>query len=359
VNHARHDRDQASKSQTLRTDLATLARERMNRRTFIAGSTSAGLLASAAGWLRSANAQPPNTPVIGLLDGAWGSRVVPEISRALRENGFVESKHFRYAHSRWNGSEFQIDQIAKHAAEFVGRQVALIIAFSDKAALAAKSATDTTPIVFLANDPLAVGLVSNADRPGGNLTGSSHFNSGLIAKRIEIARELVPAANLVVLVSDPSNAPAHDIEMREAGSACEALGVELTTIAWTGERGIESELVTLPRERKAVMVFGDGLPFLVRPSYLAYMAKLYGFPAIHGDRWAAEDGGLASFGNRFGDGGYHMGVCVARVLRGERPGDMPVRQIAGRELVINRWVAKSRGMNIPATLLARADEVID
>jgi putative ABC transport system substrate-binding protein len=330
----------------------------MNRRTFIAGS-AAGLLASAAGWLRAANAQPQNMPVIGLLDGAWGSRVVPEISRALRENGFLEGKHFRYAHSRWNGSELQVAQIAKHAAEFVERQVALIIAFSDKAALAAKSATSTTPVIFLANDPVAIGLVKDPDRPGGNLTGSAHLNSGLIAKRIEIARELVPATKLVFLVSDPGNTPAHDAEVREARSACEALGLELAIIAWTGEGGIEPELVTLPRDREAVLVFGDGLPFLVRSSYLAYMARLYGFAAVHGDRWATEDGGLASFGTRFGDGGYHMGVCVARVLRGERPGDMPVRQINGRELVINRWVAKSPRMPIPATLLARADEVID
>ena len=149
----------------------------MKRRTFIAGSTSAGVLACAAGWLRGATAQQQNLPVIGLLDGAWGNRVRAGVSRGLRDNGLVHGKHLRLEFSRWNGSEFQLDQIASHATELVRRQVALILAFSNKAALAAKAATNTIPIIFLADDPLAIGLVSSLDRPGGNLTGVARLTA--------------------------------------------------------------------------------------------------------------------------------------------------------------------------------------
>lgn len=331
----------------------------MKRRTFIAGATAAGLSAATAGWLRAETVQPQTTPVIGLLDGAWGNRVRAGVSRGLRESGFDHGKHFRFEFSRWNGSEFQQDQIAAHAAELVKRQVALILAFSNKAALAARTATSTTPIIFLADDPVATGLVNSLDRPGGNLTGVARLYSGLMAKRIEIARQLLPAANLVVVATDPTNLPAHQVEVREARAASEAHGFELRIITWTGERSIEAGLAELPRNRKAVLVTGDGLPFFVRGAYLAYVATLYGVSTIHGLREAVDEGGLASLGTRYEDGGYQMGVLAARVLGGDRPADLPVRQIAGVELVINRWVAKSRGLPIPAELLARADEVVD
>ena len=340
-------------------DLAALA-QGINRRTFITGSTSTGLLAGVGGWLHRATAQSQILPVIGLLDGAWGNRVRAGVGRALiRENGLVGGKHYRGESSRWNGSEFQQDQIAKHATELVRRRVALILAFSNKAALAAKTATSNIPIIFLAEDPVGIGLVDSLDLPGGNLTGVARLTSGLMTKRIEIARQLVPAADLVVLATDPTNMPAYDIEVREARAASAANGFELTIIAWTGERSIEAELGELPRDRKAVLVTGDGLPFYIRDAYLAYIVTLYGASAIHGHREAVDQGGLASFGTRFEDGGYQMGLSAARVLRGERPADLAVRQTTGAELVINRWVAKIAGASIPAELLARADEVID
>jgi putative tryptophan/tyrosine transport system substrate-binding protein len=326
----------------------------MDRRGFFAGSASAGLVA--AGWLRAADAQQPNRPMIGLLDGVWG-HVKGEVGRGLRENGIGR---FKFEFSRWPpGSGYQVDYIARYAALLVEQQVGVILACSNKPALAAKSVTDTIPIVFLADDPVANGLVDRLDRPGGNLTGAAIVVSGLTAKRIELIRQLVPTTELVVLVTDPTNAPTHDVEVREAQAAVTALGLELSTIAWTGEHLIEPELAALPRDRKAVLVFGAGLPFIVNHALSAYLATRYGFPAIHGVREAVESGGLISFGTRFADGGYQMGVCAARILKGDKPADLPVRQITGTELVINPRAAKSLGIRIPAALLGSADEVID
>jgi putative ABC transport system substrate-binding protein len=333
----------------------------MNRRKFMGGSASLGLLAgSDPGWLRAARAQQQNLPVIGFLDGVWG-HLNAEVGRGLRENGFGKGRGFKFEFSRWTGkrSEFQADQMANYAAELVKRRVAVILAYSTKAALAAKTVTDTTPIIFLADDPVGSGLVDSLNRPGGNLTGAAAPVSGLIAKRIEILRELFPMKNLVVLVSDPTNQPAHDIEIGEAQSAAKALGLQLSIIAWTGEHDFEIELAELPRDRKAVLIFGGGLPFFVWRDHLDYLAARYQIPAMHGFREAAEDGGLASFGTRFADGGHLMGVYAARVLKGDKPADLPVQQITRTEFVINLWKAKSLGLRIPATLLARADEVIE
>jgi putative tryptophan/tyrosine transport system substrate-binding protein len=329
----------------------------VNRRDFIGGSASLGLLAGCGpGWLCAARAQPQNLPLIGFLDGVWG-HLNAQVGRGFTENGGRGNIEF----SGWTGkrSDFQADQMAKYAAELVKRQVAVILAFSTRAALAAKTVTNTTPMVFLADDPVAAGLVDSLDRPGGNLTGAAGPVSGLIAKRIEIVRELFPMKNLVVLVSDPTNKPAHDIEVSEAQAAAKALGLQLSIIAWTGEHDFEIELVALPRDRKAVLIFGGGLPFLVWGAHLDYLAARYQIPAIHGFRKAAEEGGLASFGTRFADGGHLMGVYAARVLKGDKPADLPVQQITRTELVINLWKAKSLGLAIPPTLRARADEVIE
>jgi putative ABC transport system substrate-binding protein len=280
----------------------------------------------------------------------WG-RFAAEVGRGLAENGFVEGREFRFSRP-----EHPADQLA-NAAELVKRQVALILAFSNSAALAAKTVTNTTPIIFLADDPIAAGL---ADRqPGSNLTGVANPDSNWIAERIEIARELIPATNLVVLVTDSTNQPAHEIEIREAQAAAKALGLELSIMALAGGHGFETELAALPRDRKAVLVFGGGLPFFARRASFAYLAVQYGFPAIHGFREAAEEGGLLSFGTRLADGWHLMGVSAARILKGDKPADLPVQKLARTELVINLWPAKALGLQIPSTLLARADEVIE
>jgi putative ABC transport system substrate-binding protein len=329
----------------------------MNRRKFIGGSASAALLAAAnPRSLGAAQAQQPNVPLIGFLDGVWGY-LNAQFGHGFAENG----GRGKIEWSGWTGkrSEFQADEMAKYAAGLVKKQVALILAFSTKTALAAKTVTNTTPIIFLAEDPVAAGLVDSLERPGGNLTGAAAPVSGFIAKRIEIVRELFPMKNLVVLVSDPSNKPVHDLEVGEAQAATRALGLQLSIIAWTGEHDFEIELVELPRDRKAVLIFGSGLPLLVWGAHLDYLASRYQIPAIHGFRDAVEGGALASFGTRFADAGHLMGVYTARVLKGDKPADLPVQQIASTEFVINLFKAKSLGLRIPATLLARADLVIE
>ncbi len=328
----------------------------MNRRNFIAGSMSAGLLAGSA--IGPATAQP-DVPVIGLLDGACGYRLLDAISRGLEQQGFVQGRHYRFEYSRWIGAEFEVEQIARHAAEFVSRQVALIFAFSSKAALAAKAVTDTTPIVFLADDLLPIGLVDNPARPGGNLTGVACPVSGLTKKRIEIVRDLVPVAIRAVLVTDPSNAPVHDVEIREAQAAAGARGLELSIVDWTGERSIDADIAALANDGRTGLIFGTGVPFLVRYAILSYLAAREKFPAIHAYRAAVEDGGLISLGMRRSDGAYQMGLSAARILKGDMPADLPVRQVARSEFVINPGVARSLGLQISPALLACADEVIE
>jgi putative ABC transport system substrate-binding protein len=181
----------------------------------------------------------------------------------------------------------------------------------------------------------------------------------LIGKRIQIARELVPTAKLVALVTDPTNPTAHEIEVREARATTKALGLELSITEWNGDRSIEPALSELPRDRKLVLVFGGGPPFRHRGYLLAHLAVSYELAAVHGNRTAVDDGGLASFGPRYADGAYLMGVLAARVLNGEQPSGLPVRRIARTELVINPFPAKSLGLQLPAALLARADEVIE
>ena len=328
----------------------------MNRRDLLGGCISAGLLAGRSSWLASCcEGAAAEMPVIGLLD-AVGWRLAAEASHGLAENGFVQGRDFKF---ELGHPEYRPDLLAMNAAEFVQRRAALILAFSDRAAFAAKTVTNTTPIVFLADDPVAAGLVDRLSQPGSNLTGVANLDSTLIAKRIEIARELVPATNLVVLVTDPTNNPTHDFEIREAQAAAKALGLDLSIIAWTGERSFETEIAALPRDRRAVLVFGGGLPFFNQRASLAYLAVQYGLPAIHGFREAAEDGGLVSFGTRLEDAGHLMGFYAARILKGDKPADLPVQKLTRTELVINRWPAKSLGLQIPSTLLARADEVIE
>jgi putative ABC transport system substrate-binding protein len=332
---------------------------KMDRRKLLRGAISAGLMRAVPGWLGTASAQQPNLPVIGLLDAVWG-HLIGNVGAGLRENGF-QGRAFTIEYGHWTGTrpDYQADRMAKYAADLVKRKAALILAFSTRTALAAKSVTGDTPIVFLADEPVAAGLVDSLNRPGGNLTGAACPVSGSIAKRIEIICELIPSTNSIVLVSDPANPPAHDIEIREAQAAATARGLQLSIVAWTGEHEFEIELAALPRNPKAALVFGNGLPFFAHGVQLDYLASRYEFPAILGSRDAVEQGALVSYGTRFADGGHLMGVYAARILKGDKPADLPVQQITTTELVINRWVAKSRGIRICPTLLARADEVID
>jgi putative ABC transport system substrate-binding protein len=296
--------------------------------------------------------------VLGLLDVLWGEGLLAEVVRGLRESGLVEGKDFKSERSGWSGHGYKAELLADHAVDLVKRQVALILAFSNQAAVAAKSVTNTTPIIFLADDCVATSLTDRQSQPRGNLAGAAVLGSELTAKRIEIARELVPAANFVALVTDPTDKFAHEVEVREAQAIANALGLRLSIIAWTGDRGLEPDLSELPRDGKALLVFGGGMPCLVNGGFLAYLAVRYRIPAIHGFRDATEKGGLVSLGTRLDDGAHLMGICAARVLKGEKPADLPIQQMTRTELVINRWPAKSLGLQIPATLLARADEVI-
>jgi putative tryptophan/tyrosine transport system substrate-binding protein len=324
----------------------------MNRRDFVRGSAATSLLAGASPGWRCSAAQAQQ-PMVGFLDGSWG-RLIGVFGSGLREAGIAGKAEF----SGWAGSTFRSDEIARFAERLVKREVALIVAFSTKSALAAQAVAAATPIVFLAEEPVAAGLVENLHRPGGNLTGAACPVSGLTARRIDLMRQLVPAAGRVVLVSDPSNTPVHNIEIREARAIADARGLQLSIVAWTGEHGIEPDLAALPRDRKAVLVFGGGLPFVTYGATLTHLAARYELPAIHAEREAVDGGGMISFGTRFEDAGYAMGVHAAHILKGGKPADVPIQQITKTEMVINLWGAKTFGLQIPSAFLAHADEVI-
>jgi putative ABC transport system substrate-binding protein len=280
-----------------------------------------------------------------------------EILRGLAENGFVRDRDFR-AEYRW--SDYEPAQMAAHAADLVQRGASAIVTITQAEALAAKVATQSIPIVFQAGaDPVEIGLVESLNRPGGNLTGFSNLNTGLIAKRLEVLRELVPTAKLIAYLSNPSDTALTEIETRELQAAARILGVQLIFLKARNPLELGGAYETLAREHGDALIVSGTLVFFVSRDELAAFSASYKVPTIYAAREYAESGGLVSFGTRNADGRYMMGVYAARILKGEKPTELPVQQITKTELVVNVWAAKRLGLTVPPTLLVRADEVIE
>jgi putative ABC transport system substrate-binding protein len=327
---------------------------RLKRREFLP------LLGGAAAWPVVVRAQQAAMPVIGWLSaGSPGSapHLVDGFYRGLAENGYAEGRNV-VTENRW--AEGQYDRLPALAADLVRRQVAVIFAGSIAGAVfAAKAATKTIPIVFVSgDDPIKVGLVTSLNRPGGNVTGTTFFNFALESKRLEMLHKLVPAAALVAVLVNPNFSEIKK-QLEDIESAARAVGMPITILEGGSEREINAAFKALVEQRaNALLVASD--PFLFsRRNQLMALASYHALPTVYSDRVYVEAGGLMSYGTSPRDAYRQAGVYVGQILKGAKPADLPVLQPTKFELVINLKTAKALGLDVPPTLLALADEVIE
>jgi len=324
----------------------------MRRREFIT------FLGGAAAWPLTARAQQPTMPVVGFLSGASPSayaHLVRAFRQGLGETGYIQGQNVAVEY-RW--AEGQYDRLPALAADLVRRQVA-VIAANSPAAVAAKAATATIPIVFSSGtDPVKLGLVTSLNRPDGNLTGVSNMNVELGPKRLELMHELVPTATVIALLVNPTNPNAEAI-LRDHQVAARTLGLQLPVVRASTEREIDTGFANLNELRAGALTIGGDPYFVSRSDQLAALTVRYAMPAIFEYREFAAAGGLMSYGGSVTDSYRQVGVYTGRILRGERPADLPVQQSTKAELIINLKVAKALSLAIPPGLLARADEVIE
>ena len=328
----------------------------MRRRQFITL-----LVGGAAAWPLAARAQQPAMSVIGFLHPASpdvNADRLRAFRQGLKDTGFVEGENVAIEY-RW--AEEQIDRLPALAADLVRRQIAVIVAMGGNVpVLAAKAATTTIPIVFaVGEDPVGLGFVASLARPGGNLTGINFLATELTAKRLELLRELVPAATRVVVLVNRANAANAETTLREVGSAARAIGLQIQVLNASSSREIDAAFATMLRERPDALFVGGDPFFNSRRLQLTLLAMRHAVPAIYASREFANAGGLMSYGPSFLDAYRQVGVYVGRILKGAKPVDLPVAQSTKFELVINHLTAGILGLDVPATLLARADEVIE
>jgi putative ABC transport system substrate-binding protein len=327
----------------------------MNRRDFI---TLLG--GGAAAWPLAARAQQSAMPVIGFLNSASPEAFRPNVAgfrQGLQEAGYVEGKNIAIDY-RWAGGQYS--KLPAPAAELVSRKVSVIAATGGIAsARSAKEATASIPIVFVTgNDPVNADLVPNFNRPGGNVTGVAFLVNTLGAKRLELLREVIPGATTIGMLVNPTN-PDVEPETKDMRAAAGAIGRELIVVNAATERELDQAFSVLAKEHtRALTIAGDPF-FATRGQQLAELAARYSLPAINPTREFADAGGLMSYGTSVRDAYRQAGSYVARILRGEKPADLPVLQPTKFELVINLKTANALGLRVPNTLLVSADEVIE
>ena len=316
------------------------------------------LLGGAAAWPLAARAQQPPMPVIGFLNSASAELFAPFVAafrQGLSEAGYVEGRNVALEY-RWADQRYE--QLPALAADLVRRQVT-VIAANQIAVEAVKAATATIPIVFTtALDPVELGLVASLNRPGGNLTGITTLNVELLPKRIELLHQLSPGVTTVGLLVNSSNPSASTLG-RDARAAARALGRELQVVEARNESEIEAAFAALAQTRAGGLVIGADPFFVARIAQLAALALRHRIPTVFEFRQFVAAGGLVSYGGSLTDVYRLAGTYVSRVLRGEKPADLPVQQSTKIELMINLSTAKTLGLDVPPTLLARADEVIE
>jgi putative ABC transport system substrate-binding protein len=333
---------------------------KMKRRQFIA--LLGGAAATPLAWPRAARAQQRALPVIGFLHSQSPDTNADRLRgfhRGLKDAGYVEGENVTIVY-RW--AENQIDRLPSLAADLVRRQAAVIAAIgATNPALAAKAATTTIPIVFIVGeDPVRLGLVASLARPGGNLTGINLLNVELASKRLELLRELAPAATRVAVLVNPAG-PAANAEstVRDVQSAARTMGLQIEIVNASTSREIDAAFATFERERPDALFVGADPFYLSRRVQLVHLASRHAVPATYSNRNFAEAGGLMSYGTSLTDAYRQVGVYTGRILKGAKPADMPVVQADKFELVINAQTARLLGLTVPASLLARADEVIE
>jgi putative tryptophan/tyrosine transport system substrate-binding protein len=327
----------------------------LKRREFIA------LLGGAAvTWPLAARAQQA-MPVIGFLHPASPDRFADRLRgfrQGLKDAGYVEGENVAIEY-RWADNQF--DRLPALAAELVRRQVSVIAALGGPVpALAAKAATAIIPVVFLvAEDPVRLGLVASLARPSGNLTGINFFNAELGAKRLELLRTLVPGAARVAILVNPANAQTTETTLRDLEPAGRAMGLQLQVFNASSSRDIDKAFEALARDRPDAVFVSLDTSFADRRVQLVHLASRHVIPATYALRDFVEAGGLMSYGTNFVDAYRQAGAYTGRILKGAKPADLPVVQSSKFELVINAQTARMLGLDVPPSLLARADEVIE
>jgi putative ABC transport system substrate-binding protein len=314
------------------------------------------LLGGAAAWPLAARAQQPALPVIGFL-GTGSPEVFAYIVRAFRqglsETGFVEGRNVAIEYSWAND---QLDRLPALAVNLVHRQVSLIVANSTVAALAAKAATTTIPIVFqIGGDAVRAGLVASLNRPGGNLTGVTSLAEELGPKRLELLHELLPATTNFGVLFNPTTG----ILSSSLQAAARTLGIELHVLHASTERDLDTVFSTFARLQVGALLINGSLLFNTLSERLASLTVRHALPAIFQFREFAAAGGLMSYGGSITENYRLLGAYTGRILKGEKPADLPIQQSAKIELIINLKTAKALGLTVPPTLLGRADEVIE
>ena len=325
----------------------------MRRREFIAG------LAGAVAMPLAARAQQQAMPVIGFLSArASGedSDVLPAFRQGLKETGYVEGLNVAIS---YHFAENDYGRLPALAAELVQRQVGVIVAGGANAALAAKAATATIPIIFSSgSDPIRLGLIASLNRPGGNLTGVTQLTTEVGPKRLELLREVVPAAREIALLINPEN-PNTEILLKDLPPAARTLQQRLHILHASTDRELPTAFATMVQLRAGGLMIGPDTFFNSQSSQLAELALRYALPTIYQYRTFAAAGGLMSYGGSITDTYRQVGIYTSRVLKGEKPADLPVEQSTKVELIINLKTARALGVTVPLPLLGRADEVIE
>jgi putative ABC transport system substrate-binding protein len=323
----------------------------MRRRTFIAG------LGVTAAWPRAAGAQQA-MPVIGFLNGASYEAYAPYLAAfrdGLKESGYIEGQNVTI---EYHWAEGHYDRLPDMAADLVRRQVSVIVA-NTPANLVAKTATSTIPIVFTTgNDPVQMGLVRRLSRPGGNVTGVTQLNWEVGPKRLELAHELMPSATVVALLVNPTN-PYAEALSRESQIAVAALGLKLDILRAGTDAQIEAVFAGFSQLKAGVLVIGSDAFFNAKSQLLIELSLRYAVPTIYQNNEFASAGGLMSYGGNTKESYRWAGVYTGRILKGEKPADLPVQQSTTVELIVNLKTAKAIGITVPLALLGRADQIIE
>ena len=306
----------------------------------------------------TARAQQPAMPVVGFLHSTSFETIADRLRafrQGLKEAGYVEGENVAVT---YHFAENQIDRLPELAADLVRRQVAVIVAIGD-APLVAKAATTTIPIVFIvAADPVGLGLVASLARPDGNLTGINFVSAELVAKRLELLRELVPTAKRVAVLVNPAFFLTKTT-VKDAEAAARAIGLQSYVLSASTGREIDAAFATFVRERPDALFVANDPFFSTRRVQLANLAARHAVPMSSGTREISEAGGLMSYGANISDAWWQVGIYTGRILAGAKPADLPVVQATKIELVINLQTARILGLTVPPALIARADEVIE
>jgi putative ABC transport system substrate-binding protein len=327
----------------------------LGRRQFLATLSGA-----AAAWPLAALAQQPAMPVVGYLSAHLPGASAPlteAFRQGLKDSGYVEGENVTIIY-RW--AEGQSDRFPALATELLHKRVAVIAAFGNSAALAAKAATTAIPIVFSSGeDPVRLGLVASLAQPGGNVTGINTFATELAAKRLELLREMVPAATRVAVLVSPSNTVTSEPTVRDMSAGVRAMGLQVQVLNADTSREIEAAFARLARERSDALFVASNPFFHSRRVQIVQLAARHAIPTTYAQRDFPEIGGLMSYGASVTDAYRQVAVYTARILKGTKPADLPVVQSTKIELVINLPTARALGLEVPPTLLAAADEVIE